>query len=64
MVDFICQTADTSATGTEKELISFWSDNKKVIDLLDDQYPEPFPQLKAHFGALRQALPNKESNDE
>ena len=64
VVDFICQTADTFATGTEKELISFWSDNKKVIDLLDDEYPEHFTQLKAHFGALRQSLKNKESSDE
>lgn len=64
VVDFICQTADTFATGTEQELISFWSDNKKVIDLLDSDYPEHFTQLKAHFGALRQSLKNKESNDE
>ena len=64
VVDFICQTADTFATGTEKELISFWSDNKKVIDLLDDEYPEHFTQLKAHFGALRQSLKNKESSNE
>ena len=64
VVDFICQTADTFANGTEKELISFWSDNKKVIDLLDDQYPEHFTQLKAHFGALRQSLKNKESSNE
>ena len=64
VVDFICQTADTFATGTEQELISFWSDNKKVIDLLDSDYPEHFTQLKAHFGALRQSLKNKESNDD
>ena len=64
VVDFICQTADTFATGTEQELISFWSDNKKVIDTLDSEYPEHFTQLKAHFGALRQSLKNKESNNE
>ena len=64
VVDFICQTADTFATGTEQELISFWSDNKKVIDTLDSEYPEHFTQLKAHFGALRQSLKNKESNDD
>ena len=64
VVDFICQTADTFATGTEQELRSFWSDNKKVIDLLDSDYPEHFTQLKAHFGALKQSLRNKESNDE
>ena len=64
VVDFICQTADTFATGTEQELISFWSDNKKVIDLLDSEYPEHFTQLKAHFGALRQSLKNKEPNNE
>jgi hypothetical protein len=62
VLSFLCSTADTFATATENDLIEFWKNNKKTIDLLDQGYPEHFNQLKAHFSALRASL--KESNDE
>jgi hypothetical protein len=62
VLQFLCGTADTFATATENDLIEFWKNNKKTIDLLDQGYPEHFNQLKAHFSALRASL--KESNDE
>lgn len=62
VLQFLCSTADTFSTASEKDLIEFWKNNKKTIDLLDQGYPEHFNQLKAHFSALRASL--KESNDE
>ena len=62
VLSFLCSTADTFATATENDLIEFWKNNKKTIDLLDQGYPEHFNQLKAHFSALRASL--KESNNE
>jgi len=62
VLQFLCSTADTFSTASEQDLIEFWKNNKKTIDLLDQGYPEHFNQLKAHFSALRASL--KESNDE
>lgn len=64
VVEFMCSTADRFSGSTEKELIEWWleDENKRVADLLDQEYPEHYKQLMAHLSALRASL--KESNDE
>jgi len=64
VVDFMCSTADRFAGSTEQELIEWWleDENKRVADLLDQEYPEHYKQLMAHLSALRASL--KESNNE
>lgn len=56
VLQFLCSTADTFATASENELIEFWKNNKKTIDLLDEGFPDHFNSLKAHFSALRASI--------
>jgi hypothetical protein len=60
VVNFIKETVDTFAAGSEAQLIDFWKQNKQVIDLLDNNFNEHYQQLKSHFTAARAKL--KEAN--
>lgn len=59
MVVFLVESAETFATGSEAELIEFWTTNKPAIDVLDSHYPEEYAQLKAAFTKLRQRIKEK-----
>ena len=61
MVSMMCKTVDKFGSSTESELIEFWKENKRVIDLLDEKFPDQYQELKAHFSALRQNLKEKSS---
>lgn len=62
VVAFMKGTVDSFASGSEKDLIDFWKQNKQVIDLLDTGYPDQYEELKNYFTQMRKHL--KEGNNE
>lgn len=55
-VEFMCATAEDMHGDSMQNLMSFWNNNKALIDFLDANYPEQYAMLKKHFSSLRQKI--------
>jgi hypothetical protein len=52
VVDKLIEFANKFCTD-EKGLVSFWKENKKLIDIIDSNYPAQYERLKHSFTTLK-----------
>ena len=52
LVRVLKEHINTFASGSESELKEFWSQNKKIIDTLDSDYPKQYEELKLYVSQM------------
>lgn len=58
------QLAETMHSDSISSLVEFWEKNKKVIDYLDQHYPDEYKRLKKTFTAIKSNLKKERDADE
>lgn len=56
VTDVLIDLAVNMHSDSLKSLIGFWKKNVKIIDVLDNEYPEQYQRLKIEFAKVKQSL--------